>query len=71
MKVFQSMKQMEKSLGEKEFFHIHTAYLVSFSHISSVRRDGIVTRSGRELPISRHRKKGFMDRYLTYVGGLL
>ena len=71
MKVFQSMKQMEKSLGEKEFFRIHTAYLVSFSHISSVRRDSIVTRSGRELPISRHRKKEFMDRYLTYVGGLL
>lgn len=71
VKVFQSMKQLEKSLGETGFFRIHTAYLVSFSHIGSVRRDSIVTRSGRELPISRHRKKEFMDRYLTYVGGLL
>lgn len=71
VKVFQSMKQLEKSLGETGFFRIHTAYLVSFSHIGSVRRDSIVTRSGRELPVSRHRKKEFMDRYLTYVGGLL
>jgi DNA-binding LytR/AlgR family response regulator len=71
VKAFQSMKQMEKSLGETEFFRIHTAYLVSFSHISAVRRDSVILQSGRELPISRHRKKEFMDRYLTYVGGLL
>lgn len=68
--VYKSMKQMEGLLA-KTMFRIHTAYLISLHAVKKIDRDSVVLKSGRELPLSRHRKKEFMDRYMAYIGGLL
>ena len=68
--VYKSMKNMEELFGTT-MFRIHTAYLVSLSAVKGIGRDSVILRSGKELPLSRHRKKEFMDRYMEYIGGLL
>jgi DNA-binding LytR/AlgR family response regulator len=64
------MKQMETLLAGTTF-RIHTAYLISLHAVKKINRDSIILKSGKELPLSRHRKKEFVDRYMEYIGGLL
>lgn len=68
--VYKSMKNMEELFGTT-MFRIHTAYLVSLSSVKGIGRDSVILKSGKELPLSRHRKREFMDRYMKYIGGLL
>jgi DNA-binding LytR/AlgR family response regulator len=68
--VYKSMKQMETLLAGTTF-RIHTAYLISLHAVKKINRDSIILKSGKELPLSRHRKKEFVDRYMEYIGGLL
>lgn len=71
LRVYKSMKQMAELLAPAGMFRIHTAYLISMLYILKVKKDSVVLKSGRELPLSRHRKKEFMNQYMDYVGGLM
>jgi DNA-binding LytR/AlgR family response regulator len=64
------MKQMETLLAGTTF-RIHTAYLISLHAVKKINKDSITLKSGKELPLSRHRRKEFVDRYMEYIGGLL
>ncbi len=68
--VYKSMKSMEELFGAT-MFRIHTAYLVSLSSVKGISKDSVILQSGKELPLSRHRKKEFMNQYMEYIGGLL
>lgn len=69
--IYQSMKQMEELMKGKNFFRVHTAYMVSFACIQKIGKDSVILKSGKELPLSRHRKKEFMEKYMDYIGGQL
>lgn len=71
LEAFCSMKQAERQLQQDPFFRIHTSYCVNFSCIASVLKEQVVLRTGEVLPLSKHRRAAFMERYLEYVGGLL
>lgn len=68
--VYRSMKKLESELGPT-LFRIHTAYMVSMHAVVKINKDSVSLRSGKELPISRHRRKEFMAAYQDYIGGLL
>lgn len=70
-RVYKSMKQIEELFPDGKLFRIHTAYLISLDYVMKIKKDSVILKSGKELPLSRHRKREFMSRYMDYVGGLM
>jgi two-component system, LytTR family, response regulator len=50
-----SLKSIEEKLPAHKFFRIHKSYIVSLSHITSIRRNSVFLGS-QELPLSDHYK---------------
>lgn len=66
-----SMKQVEQMLDNAVFFRVHTSYIVNLQDVQAVEKESVLLRSGQTLPISKHRRKAFLDAYLLFVGGTL
>ncbi|MBO4862450.1 MAG: response regulator transcription factor [Firmicutes bacterium] len=64
-----SMGETEKKLAGKGFFRIHKGYCVNLAHVSRVTADGLRVSSGDELPVSKHRRREFLEAYASYIGG--
>lgn len=55
-----AIKDLEKDLNEDCFFRIHRGYLVNLAHVDGVRDQGVIVK-GKELPISRAKRKPLMS----------
>ena len=66
-----NIKGLEAETVKQGFFRIHTAYLVNMDWIQSIDRDTVMIRNEVSVPISKHRKKEFMESYLTFVGRMM
>ena len=64
------LKRFDEELAGKGFSKCHNAYLVNLGHVTAVTPVSVRFSSGGELPISRARKKAFMDALTDYVGGI-
>ncbi|WP_018213191.1 LytR/AlgR family response regulator transcription factor [Desulfitobacterium hafniense] len=64
----ETLKTMEELLQQECFFRCHKAILVNLLHVSSIHKAS-VTIGGEEVPVSRHRKKEFMDALVNCFGG--
>lgn len=64
------MKELEKKLKDMNFFRCNKSYLLNLAHVDSV-EDHCVLINGERLPISRGRKKEFMEELTKYLGGIL
>ena len=64
-----TMNELEKQLQGKGFFRIHKGYCINLAHVSRVVSDGVVMSTGAELPISKHRRREFLEAYAAFVGG--
>jgi len=64
-----TMKEMEATLRGKNFFRSNNGYLVNLRHVTGVKANSCLLAGGRELQISRPRKKAFLDALTDYVGG--
>lgn len=63
-----TMKEMEEKLKALGFVRCNSGYLVSLRYVEAVKQN-TVTVAGDELPISRSRKKAFMEALTDYMGG--
>ncbi len=63
-----SLKNVEEKLQGHHFSRCNNCYLVNLAYVEKVDKN-IVTVSGKELQISRPRKKAFMEALAVYVGG--
>lgn len=63
-----SLKNLEEKLEGRHFSRCNSGYLVNLAHVERVEKND-VTVSGVVLPVSRPRKKGFMEDLANYVGG--
>ncbi len=63
------LKRMEEALKTFGFAKCHNAYLVNLKHVSGSLPNDILLFSGEQIPVSRNRKKAFMDCLLDYMGG--
>lgn len=62
-----SIAALEQALEPGAFFRVHNAYLVALAHVS--RLDGLTLRvGGDEIPVSRHKKRDFVQALTTYLG---
>ena len=64
-----SMGEMEKQLKGKGFFRVHKGYCINMAHISRVTSDGVRMSSGDEIPVSKHRRREFLEAYAGFIGG--
>jgi DNA-binding LytR/AlgR family response regulator len=65
LKTYGTIKEMETKLPKTEFYRCNNCYLVNLAYVSGV-KDGMAIVEGKELPISRAKKKGFMGALATY-----
>ena len=63
----ESLQSVIKKLGDDQFFRIHNAYVINLAYVDAVTsKEAIV--SGEALPISKHRKRFFMQALAEYKG---
>lgn len=62
-----TLKEVEEELAPLHFLRCNNCYLVNLRHITAV-QDNTVNVGNDILPISRPKKKGFMDKLTEYLG---
>jgi two-component system LytT family response regulator len=64
--VSKTLKEIDETLSGKDFYRVHSSYLVHIGRIKKfIRGDGgyLVMDNDVQVPISRSRKQDFMDRF--------
>lgn len=64
------MKKTEELLTGKGFAKCHNAYLINLAHVRGVLQSSVLLTQNIDLPVSRTRKKAFMDALTDYIGGV-
>lgn len=64
-----SITQLEKDLSSANFFRCNYCYLVNLKYVLSVDKDSICMSNGKTLPISRSRRREFLNALMRYWGG--
>ena len=64
-----TMKELDEGLKGRGFFRCHKGYTVSLDHVRRVAASGIIMDNGDEVPLSKHRRKEFLEAYANYIGG--
>ncbi|MFV0363731.1 MAG: LytR/AlgR family response regulator transcription factor [Suipraeoptans sp.] len=63
-----TMKSAEASLEPHGFCRIHKGYLVNMKYVEEVRENNCIL-GLRQIPISRAKRKNFMEKLTNYIGG--
>lgn len=63
-----NLKQIEQALDSRLFCRCSSSYLVNLSYVQSVRGSTVFV-GGVELPLSRSKRKAFIEALNNYVGG--
>ena len=62
-----TLQNIEQRLGDRRFFRCHAGYLVNVARVSSIKKDHALI-GDVKVPISRHRRKDFLDAVGNYFG---
>lgn len=65
------MKEMEKKVADNGFARNHASYLTNLYYVESVEKMDIQLSSGEKLPLSKTKKKLFMEQLSRYWGGII
>lgn len=63
-----SLQEMERQLADRGFSRTGNSYLVNLRNVDGLRKDSVLV-AGRELPLSRSRRKEFLQALSDYMGG--
>lgn len=64
---YAKLRDMEAQLTSHGFFRCHKSYLVSCSHIRTLRQTELVMENGEPIPISRNRRTAFLNFFTKYA----
>ena len=68
MQVRSSLKSIEEKFADENFVRCSSSFLVNLAHVSKImQRDVFV--AGDVLPVSRSKRKNFIDSLTAYLGG--
>lgn len=65
-----TMKDLEKELSSFPFFRGHKGYLINLEHVDGMKDSCAVVRGG-EIPVSRTKRKEFMEALADYWGEMV
>lgn len=57
----------EMLLSRPEFLETHRSYIINISYIEAFSGNCVVTKSGYEIPVSRHRRNQVRDAYIHFL----
>lgn len=63
-----SLKKLQNELAPCGFGLCHKSYLVNYNKISSVKADELLLVNGSSIPLSKHRRKVFLEQFTRYMG---
>ena len=63
-----TIKQIEQELTDKGFFRCHQCFLVNLNHVKQYDKESVQI-DGKEIPISRSRRKEFLQALMSHWGG--
>lgn len=69
IRFYGKLKELEDELKGCGFLRCHSSFLVNCAHISEVKQMTLLMDNDMEVPISKHRKKEFMEELTIYAGG--
>lgn len=64
------MKDLEKEMADFHFFRGNKGYLINLAHVEGMNENCAVVR-GKDLLISRPRRKAFMEALANYWGEVI
>ncbi len=64
-----ALKELQTQLPARCFGAPHQSYLVNLQHIRSANPQDIVMVNGDRIPVSRRRRKAFLQQFHAYLGG--
>lgn len=67
---FSSMKILEETLNDNFFFRCSASYIVNLMYVNDVTANEVSVADGVKIPISRAKKKEFMQSLTKYFGGI-
>lgn len=67
--IISTMKELEQKLKPYYFFRCNHCYLVNLTYITGIKDNCAVIGENTLLPISRSKKKAFLEALTEYVGG--
>lgn len=62
-----TLESIEEQLNDRRFYRCHAAFLVNLEYVRQIHK-GVASVDNRQVPISRHRHKGFMDALTNFLG---
>ncbi|MEK5040336.1 LytR/AlgR family response regulator transcription factor [Sporosarcina sp. FSL K6-3457] len=65
-----TMKEFEKQLASYHFFRGHRCYLINLEHVEGM-NDSFAVVNGKELDVSRPKRKAFMEALSNYWGEVI
>lgn len=68
---YHPLTSVAEKLALPNFYRCHNSYLVNMDYIACVEKDTIFLRNGVEIPLSKHRRKEFMQAFMDYEGDFL
>ena len=68
---YKSMKVHMAQLGNADFYMIHESFIVNLRYIKKVVEYDVVLLDGEILPVSKNRKKAFMQKMSIYYGKMV
>lgn len=63
-----SLTDWERRLVPKGFARCHSGYLVNLAYVRCVGHTEVLLATGERIPLSKHRRKEFLDAFTLYVG---
>lgn len=63
------LSQIEERLTAHGFFRCHRSYLVNMARIKRIGQDALIMPDGMTVPLSKHRRRAFLDAFSNYMGG--
>ena len=70
LEINSSLRYFEELLSEASFFRCHNAFLVNMVYVSAIEKNDAIIK-GEKIPVSRQRKKEFVQAFTRYLGGCL
>lgn len=64
-----TLKAVEEQLAGRGFLRCNTSFLVNLRHVHAIHRSSCLVLGGDELPISRGRRREFLEAMTDQVGG--
>jgi DNA-binding LytR/AlgR family response regulator len=64
-----TLKAVQAMLPDGDFFRTSSSFLVNLRHVVAVHRSTCVVAGGHEVPISRARKRDFLEAMTDHLGG--